>query len=147
MPGGSGSKMETGSQYNNKELAADRLATAAMIMGIISLISILCCCPFVFSAIGIVLALLSKGAEKTLRPRAKTGLILSIVGLVVSFVLIVATIAFPIVMYRTNPEFRKNFNDAMEQSLEQDEELFRQLYGDEAYDRMMDMFTDGKEPF
>lgn len=147
MPRGSGSKMETESQYNNKELAADRLATAAMIMGIISLISILCCCPFVFSAIGIVLALLSKGAEKTLRPRAKTGLILSIVGLVVSFVLIVATIAFPIVMYRTNPEFRKNFNDAMEQSLEQDEELFRQLYGDEAYDQMMDMFTDGKEPF
>ncbi len=139
--------MDTESQYNNKELAADKLATAAMIMGIISLVSILCCCPFIFSAIGIVLALLSKGAEATLRPRAKTGLILSIVGLVVSFVLIVATIAFPVLMYKTNPEFRKNFNNAMEQSLDQDEELFRELYGDEAFEQMRDMFTDGKEPF
>ncbi len=138
--------MET-EQFNYKEAAADRLATAAMVMGIISLVSILCCCPFVFSAIGIVLALLSKGAEKTLRPRAKTGLILSIVGMVVSFVLIVATIAFPIVMYKTNPEFRKNFRDAMEQSLDQDEELFRQLYGDDAYEQMRDMITNGEEPF
>ena len=127
----------------NKEVAAERLATASMVLGIISLFSILCCCPFVFSAIGIVLALLSKGAEQTLRPHAKTGLILSITGLVVSVVLIAFTVAFPLVMYRTNPEFRKIFNDAFEKSLEQDEELFREIYGDEAYDQMHDFFDDG----
>ena len=134
--------METQSQYNNKEVAADRLATASFVMGLISLFSILCCCPFVFSAIGIVLALVSKGAEQTLRPRAKTGLILSVVGLAVSLVLIAFSIAFPVVMYRTNPEFRKNMNNSIQQSLDQDEELFRQLYGDDVYDQMKEMFTD-----
>ncbi len=134
-------------QSDIKEAAAEKLATAALVMGIISLVSILCCCPFVFSAIGIVLALLSKGAEKSLRPRARTGLFLSIVGLVVSLLLTVATIVFPIVMYKTNPEFRKNIREAMEQSLEQDEELYRSIYGDETYERMLDMFTNGEEPF
>lgn len=137
--------METDmSQYNNRERAAESLATASFVIGIISLVSMLCCCPFVFSAIGIVLALLSKGAEKTLRPRAKAGLIMSIIGIAVSLVLTAFTIALPVVMYTTNPEFRKNFDDAMVNSLEQDEELYRQMYGDEAYDQMMDIFGGGK---
>ena len=127
-------------EQQNKEAAAERLATASMVLGIISLFSILCCCPFVFSAIGIVLALLSKGAEEALRPRAKTGLILSIVGLVVSVVLIAFTIAFPLVMYKTNPEFKKNFDKAIEESLDQDEELYRQLYGDDVFDQMHEYF-------
>ena len=127
-------------EQQNKEAAAERLATASMVLGIISLFSILCCCPFVFSAIGIILALLSKGAEQTLRPRAKTGLILSIVGLVVSVVLIAFTIAFPLVMYKTNPEFKKNFDKAIEESLDQDEELYRQLYGDDVFDQMHEYF-------
>ncbi len=135
--------METEVINDNKEAAANGLATAAFVMGIISLVSALCCCPFVFSAIGIVLALLSKGAEEALRPRAKTGLILSITGLAVSFVLMVFTVAFPIVMYRTNPEFKKNFDNAMVQSLEQDEDFFRQLYGDEAFEQMKEMFENG----
>ena len=131
-------------EIGSKEQSANRLATASMVLGIISLFSVLCCCPFVFSAIGIVLALLSKGASEVLLPRAKTGLVLSIVGLVVSAVLTVFTIAFPIVMYRTNPEFRKNFDDAMIRSLEQDEELFRQIYGDDVYEQMEDVIK-GKE--
>ena len=134
--------MESMSQTGSREAAADRLATASFVLGIISLFSILCCCPFVFSAIGIVLALLSKGAEETLRPRAKTGLILSIVGLGVSFVLMAFTIAFPLVMYKTNPLFRENMNKSIQESLDQDEELFRQLYGDDIYDQMKEMFRD-----
>lgn len=127
-------------QNNEKEVAAERLATASFILGIISLVSVLCCCPFVISAIGIVLALLSKGAEEKLRPRAKTGLILSIIGMGISIVLTIFTIAFPILMYKTNPEFRNNINDAMVKSLDQDEELFRQMYGDDVFDQMRDIF-------
>lgn len=139
--------MESETQQSiNRERAADRLATASFVLGIISLFSVLCCCPFVFSAIGIVLALLSKGAEKTLRPRAKTGLILSVIGIGVSLVLMIFTIGFPIVMYKTNPMFREKFQNEMKFSLEQDEELFRSLYGDEVYDQMMQMIEDG-EPF
>lgn len=132
-------------QYNERERAADRLATASLILGIISLFSTLCCCPFVFSAIGIVLALLSKGAEKVLRPRARTGLILSVVGLAVSVILMAFMIAFPVFMYKTNPMFRENFREQMEKSLDQDEELFRQIYGDEAYEQFRDMLE--KEDF
>ena len=135
--------MESMSQIDSREASAERLATASFVMGIISLFSVLCCCPFVFSAIGIVLALLSKGAEKVLRPRAKTGLILSIVGLGVSVVLVVFTIVFPVVMYKTNPLFRENMNKSIEESLDQDEELFRQLYGDELFDEMKETFKDG----
>lgn len=131
------------SQYDKKERAAESLATASLVLGIISLVSMLCCCPFVFSAIGIVLALLSKGSESTLRPRAKTGLVLSITGIVISVILVAFTIAMPLFMYKTNPEFRKNIDDAMVESLEQDEELFRQVYGDDVYDQMMDIFTKG----
>ena len=133
-------------QYDNREQSADRLATAALVLGIISLVSTLCCCPFIFSAIGIVLALLSKGAEKVLRPRAKTGLILSIVGLGVSVVLIGFSIGMPVFMYKTNPMFREKFNLEMKKSLEQDEQLFRSLYGDDVYDQMMRMI-EGGEPF
>jgi predicted membrane protein len=134
--------METEAQFNSKEQSADRLATASFVMGIISIVSVLCCCPFVFSAIGIVLALLSKGASDALRTRAKTGLILSIAGLVISFVLTIFTIVFPIVMYKTNPEFRKNINNAMEESLQQDEELFRQIYGDDVYEQMQQIIKE-----
>ena len=139
--------METETQqYDNRERSADRLATAALVLGIISLVSTLCCCPFVFSALGIVLALLSKGAEKMLRPRAKTGLILSIVGMCVSVVLVVFSIALPFFMYKTNPMFRERLNEEMKNSLEQDEALFRSIYGDEVYDQMMKMIEEG-EPF
>lgn len=134
--------MEAEVQFNSKEQSADRLATASLVLGIISIVSVLCCCPFVFSAIGIVLALLSKGASDELRPRAKTGLILSIAGLVISFVLTIFTIVFPIVMYETNPEFRKNINNVMEESLQQDEELFRQIYGDDVYEQMQQIIKE-----
>ncbi len=127
-------------QNNEKEASAERLATASFILGIISLVSVLCCCPFVISAIGIVLALLSKGAEAKLRPRAKTGLILSIVGMGISLVLTIFTIAFPVIMYKSNPEFRNNINNSMLKSLDQDEELFRQVYGDDVFDQMKEIF-------
>ena len=133
-------------QYDeNKERAADSLATASLVLGIISIVSILCCCPFVFSAIGIVLALLSKGGEKVFRPRAKTGLILSIVGLVVSFVLITVSIAFPVVMYKTNPEFRKNFIEQYRNYLEQDEDALRQMYGDDTYEQIENFINEQED--
>ena len=88
---------------------------------------------------------MSKGAEKVLRPRARTGLILSVVGLAVSVILMAFMIAFPVFMYKTNPMFRENFREQMEKSLDQDEELFRQIYGDEAYEQFRDMLE--KEDF
>ena len=129
---------ETVTKYD-KEASAEKLATAALVLGIISLVSTLCCCPFVFSAIGITLALLSKGAEKVLRPRAKTGLILSITGIGVSIIIGLVTIGFPIMMYMTNPQYKEKIKEDYVESLEQEEELYRGLYGDEIYEQMYHM--------
>ena len=129
-------------EYSNDEIrsaAADRLATAAFILGVISLFSTLCCCPFVFSALGIILALLSKGAEEVLRPKAKTGLILSIVGMVISVIITVFSIGLPVFMFKTNPEYKKMMLDTYEETLEENEGRFRQMYGDETFEEIEEM--------
>lgn len=123
----------------DKESAADKMATASFVTGIISIFSTLCCCPFVFSAIGITLALLSKGAKKVLSARAKTGLILSCVGIGVSVIMITTSVGFPIFMIKTNPEYRDSFIESYESEIENNESLFRQMYGDEVYEEMLDM--------
>lgn len=119
-----------------RERSANRLATASLVLGIISLFSTFCCCPFVFSAVGIILALVSKGAEKVLRPKAKTGLILSIAGMVVSVVIMIFSVGLPIFMFNTNPEYRK----MMIEQIEESEDAIKQIYGDDVYDQMMDLF-------
>lgn len=119
-----------------KEEAAQKLANASFIFGIISLFSTLCCCPFVFSAIGIILALLSKGAQKFLSQKAKTGLALSIIGLVVSFVLTIFTVAMPFVLIKANPEYKKIFKEQYEESLDENEALLRELYGDDTFEQV-----------
>ena len=126
----------------DKEAAAEKLATASFVLGIISLVSVLCCCPFVFSAIGIILALLSKGAKKQFRPRAKTGFILSIVGIFVSLIIMAITIAFPIFMFKTNPEYKREFIKSYEETIEMNEDTLREIYGDETYEEMLEMMED-----
>lgn len=125
-----------------KEAAADKLASASFVLGIVSLFSTLCCCPFVFSAIGIILALLSKGGEKVLRSKAKTGLMLSCIGMVVSVVLTIFTIALPIVLIKGNPEYKKVFIESYENAMEENEDAFRQMYGDEQYEEMEQQMLD-----
>jgi hypothetical protein len=69
------------------------MATASMVMGILSL-CLICCCPAqLFGALGIIFAILSRTGE-TLHPRAKAGLICSIIGIVLSAVLIAGLFIF-----------------------------------------------------
>jgi len=125
-----------------KELASQKLANASFVLGIISIFSVFFCCPFVLSAIGITLALLSKGASDALKPKAKNGLILSIVGLVVSFVILVTSIVMPLVLAKLNPEIGENFKKQYLEVLEENEDFYRELYGDEAVDTMEQMIED-----
>ena len=63
------------------------MATASLVMGILSLVT--CCCyygTFIFGGLGILFALLSR-TEERMCSQAKTGLALSIAGLVLVFVL------------------------------------------------------------
>lgn len=121
-----------------REQAAQGFATASLVLGIISLFSAFCCCPFIFSALGILFALLSKGAEKVLRDKARTGLLLSIIGMVVSVVLTIFTLVMPFVLIKTNPEYKKLFIEKYEEQLKENEDMIRQVYGDDVFDSMSD---------
>lgn len=127
------------SMKNGKNEASEKLANASFVLGIISLFSVFCCCPFVISAIGITLALLSKGASVALKPKAKTGLILSVVGMATSLAVIISTLVMPFVMAKLNPEIGENFKQQYREVLEQNEDLYRDLYGDEVIEKMEDM--------
>lgn len=121
-----------------KEVAANRLATASFVFGILSLISALCCCPFIFSALGIIFALISKGTEKVLRSRAKLGMIFSGIGLGVSIILTTFTIGMPFVLMKVNPEYKKSFIQTYEDTMKENEAMFREVYGDEVYEQMQE---------
>lgn len=69
-----------------KNKAASNFALASMIFGLISIFSIFCCLPFVFSGLGIVFALLSKRSDLEMLKPAKTGIITSIIGVISSLV-------------------------------------------------------------
>lgn len=61
------------------------MATAAMILGILALIS--GCCIYLsipLGALGILLAILSKGSDKTYSPASKAGLLVSVMALVIT---------------------------------------------------------------
>lgn len=66
------------------------MATAALVLGICSLVFICCGGSFVFGALGIILALLSRGASE-MHGNAKAGLILSIIGFTASIVIFIFT--------------------------------------------------------
>lgn len=72
---------------------SNSFSTAAMILGIVSLVS--SCCLYIsipVGAIGIILALLSKGGSSRMNSRSKTGLGISIAGICISFVMIIAVL-------------------------------------------------------
>lgn len=65
---------------------SDGLATASLVLGICSLIFICCGASFVVGALGIILALLSRGSSR-ISGNAKAGFILSLIGLILSIVI------------------------------------------------------------
>lgn len=105
------------------------LANAAMVLGIIAIISCFTFTvypPFILGSIAIVLALLSKGRRPKLFPKAKTGIICAAIGLVVNTFLVTS------VMYMlfTDPDIRSEVN-----------RTFKKQYGitfDEALDEIME---------
>ena len=85
-----------GGMYGNnyQQAPPNGMATAAMILGIISLVT--SCCFYLaipLGVIGVILAVLSQGSEHTLSPRAKSGLWLAVAGAALSLFLTVASVA------------------------------------------------------
>lgn len=79
---------------------SQRMETASLFLGIIA-ISTICCVysTLICGALGIVFALLSRGGEATLSPRAKTGLILSSIGLGLVILMLIYTVIVANVYY------------------------------------------------
>ena len=89
------------------------LANAAMILGIIAII----CCftftiypAFILGSIAILLALLSKGRRPALFPKARTGIICAVIGLVLNTILLTSALA----AFFTNEELRQEVNEIIE---------------------------------
>lgn len=79
---------------NYQQAPPNGMATAAMILGIISLVT--SCCFYLaipLGVIGVILAVLSQGSDRTLPPRAKSGLWLAVAGAALSLFLTVASVA------------------------------------------------------
>lgn len=68
----------------------NNMATAALVMGILSLCSICCCMLFgiVFGVLGVIFAIMSKKGDR-MDGQAKAGLILSIIGIAVTVLVII----------------------------------------------------------
>lgn len=123
MPGGMPISVRTKPQLEND------LSNAAMVLGIISAVS-LCMVllfpflPFVFGSISIVLALLSRGSGKKFSSHAKTGVITSVFSLCAVVLLFAAFLYFIIV----SGDFAEEFN-----------RTYEEYYG-ESYDDFYDFY-------
>ncbi len=101
---------------NYEDRHSSEFATASIVMGIIA-IATFCCIysAIICGALAIIFALLSKGGEMTMDHRGRTGLILGIIGLVVTIVV------YAVVLINTISDYGsiQNFLDYYRQFSEQ----------------------------
>lgn len=99
----------------NRPKHSNGFFAAALVFGILSIAT--CCCIYssiIFGSLGITFALLSRTDEKKFDRNARTGLILSIVGMVLSVVITIGSAIFTIQTYGSFDAFM----DAYEETLE-----------------------------
>lgn len=110
-----------------------KLASAAMVLGIISLISCFTFTiypAFITGSIAIVLALLSKGRRPKLFGKARTGIICAVAGLITNTVLITGCI----VLIFTNDDIRAQVNQTFEEQYGQTfDEMLEEILEDSGY--------------
>lgn len=111
-----------GNPYSGRPLypappSGDKLATAALILGILAPLSSVTMTvypPFIFGSIAILLALLSRGRAPKIPQRAKIGILCAFGGILLNL----AIVGSCIYLFITNPAIR-----------EQVDTLFQQTYG------------------
>ncbi len=110
-----------------------KLATAAMVLGIISIISCFTFTiypAFITGSIAIVLALLSKGRLQKMLNKARIGIICAIIGLVSNALLIIGCVA----LYYTNDYVRAQVNQMYEEQYGQTlDEMIEEILEDSGY--------------
>ena len=91
--------------------APNGFASAALVMGILSLV--LCCCCYIsipLGGLGILFAILSRTSRRPMHGPSRTGLILSVIGLCLTFLLTISVVA----SYMNNADLQRQFRDYME---------------------------------
>lgn len=93
------------------------MATAAMVLGIISLISLVLLriyIPFLLGGVGIILAVLSKGSAKKMAGKAMAGLICCITGLVLDIAICIFSVYLVFALPDIMPEMVNEVNQMCE---------------------------------
>lgn len=96
----------------------DSMAAASMILGIITLASLLLLrlsMPFLLGGVGIILAILSKGGARKMTGKAKAGMICCITGLVLDVVLCVSAVWLLFSLPKLSPELTEEVNKVCEE--------------------------------
>lgn len=117
---------------------SEGMATAALVLGIISVLLICCGGSIVLGALGIMFALLSRGAG-TMNTKARVGMGLSIGSMIISIILIVVIVLFVVrsdeVYDFIVDEFYYNYDEYLDDSYE--------YYFDDSYENYFDDSEDG----
>ena len=96
----------------------DGMATASLILGIISLVSLLLLrisTPFLLGGVGIVLAILSRGGTKKIIGKAKAGIICAVTAIVLDIAFCVFAVWLTFVLPNHSPAFREQINKICEE--------------------------------
>lgn len=118
----------TGEEKPSRMPESQGMIMAALTIGIICVAGMMCVFPALLLApIGITIALLSRGANDRMDPRARTGCILSIAGCVLSVVMICSSFY----MVKHDPAMKEQYRIIMEQT-----------YGGDYLDQMPKFFRD-----
>lgn len=117
-----------------------KFATASMILGIGSLV---CLCtiflPLFLGALGILFAVLSKRRGRKMETAAVTGAVTSSVGMGLSLIVCIVSLASAFFMLQ--PDNRGRLNALYEESFGMTyDEYIEELYGEEMLEQMNDLF-------
>lgn len=138
-PYNNGSPYSNGNPYNNlyrvpRRPSGDSLANAALVTGIIAIVSFVTMTvylPFIFGSISIVLALLSRGRASKLTTKAKSGIFCAILGILCNIAMI--GVSFYMLFYV--PGVKEQVN-----------EVFTQMYGT-TFEEMYEDILNGENPY
>ena len=114
------------------------MATASMVLGIITLVSLLLLrlsMPFMLGGIGIILAILSRGGSRKMLGKAKAGMICCITALVLDIALCVTAVWLVFALPSVAPELMEEVNKVCEEQ-----------YG-VSYDEMLEEIYDMMDDF
>ena len=99
----SNSENFTPPQPPSEQRPSGSLSRASMILGIVSLVVLVCCFPlsFVAGIIGIVLAVMARQSGKALDPQAKAGLVCSIIALSITVLIALFVVVVLLLMVQS----------------------------------------------